>query len=122
MLVGLYGTLKVGHFNYERHLQGEVPKAALFVVLPFEMYTNDEYPMLVATLDGERHPVWVEVFEVNDEKIKELDALEEPYGYWRESVFVEELGESFEIYLHPAPAPAGFTRVASGKWPAGPQA
>jgi len=119
MRVGIYGTLKVGHVNYERLLKGEVPGAALFVRLPFEMYTNDEYPMLVPTLDGERHPIWVEVFDVDDDKLEELDALEAPYGYWRESVFVEELGERFEIYLHSAPAPEGFTRVTSGEWRAG---
>ena len=118
MLVALYGTLKVGHFNYERHLKGEVPTTALFLELPFEMYRNDEYPMLVPTVNGERHPIWVEIFEVDDDKIRELDALEAPYGFWRESAFVEELGENVEIYLHSAPAPTGFTRVASGKWPA----
>ncbi len=117
MLVALYGTLKVGHFNYERHLKRETPTTALFVELPFEMYTNDEYPMLVRTINGERCRIWVEIFEVDDDKMRELDALEAPYGYWRESVFVEELGENVAIYLHPAPPPSGFTRVASGKWP-----
>ncbi len=117
MLVALYGTLKVGHFNYERYLKGETPTHALFVELPFEMYTNDAYPMLVPTMNGERHPIWVEIFEVDDDKMREFDALEAPYGYGRESVFVEKLGENVAIYLHAAPAPPGFTRVASGKWP-----
>ncbi len=116
MLVAFYGTLKVGHFNYERHLKGEMPATALFVELPFEMYANDEYPMLVPTVNGERYRIWVEIFEVDGDKMRELDALEAPYGYWRESVFVEELGENVEVYLHPAPAPKGFVRVESGKW------
>lgn len=118
MLVALYGTLKVGYFNYERHLNGEVPLAARFVELPFEMFACDDYPMLIPAVNGERRPIWVEIFDVTEDKLLELDALEEPYGYWRESVSIEELGEIVEIYLHPAPAPTGFTRVESGKWPA----
>jgi gamma-glutamylcyclotransferase (GGCT)/AIG2-like uncharacterized protein YtfP len=116
MLVAIYGTLKVGHFNYEEHLKGEMPVTACFVALPFEMYAGDAYPMLVPSENGERHPIWVEVFDVDDEKLRELDELEAPYGYWRESVFIDQVGEEVAIYLHPAPAPEGFVRVASGKW------
>lgn len=118
MLVALYGTLKVGYFNYEKHLKGEMPTTALFAELPFELYANDEYPMLVPAADGERHRVWVEIFDVNDQQLRDLDALEEPYGYWRESVYIEALGEDVGIYLHAAPPPDEFTRLASGKWPA----
>lgn len=116
VLVALYGTLKVGYFNYERHLKGEMPVTARFLELPFEMYAGDEYPMLMPAVNNERHRIWVEIFDVTDDKMRELDALEEPYGYWRELVFVEELGESVAVYLHSAPAPEGFVRVESGKW------
>ena len=116
MLVALYGTLKVGHFNYELHLKGETPIRALFVELPYVMYANDEYPMLIPTENGERHRLWFEVFEVDDDKLRELDALEGRYDYWRETVFVEELEQSIGIYLHATPPPTGFVRVESGKW------
>lgn len=115
-LVAVYGTLRVGYENYDRYLRGLTPVRALFVEVPFRMYANDEYPMLVPADDGARHRIWVEIFDVDDVKLKELDALEAPYGYWREPVFVEELGRDVEIYLHPAPAPEGFTEIASGKW------
>ena len=62
-LVALYGTLKVGYFNYELHLQGALPVDSRSVELPFEMYKNGEYPMLVPS--SERHPIWVELFEVD---------------------------------------------------------
>jgi gamma-glutamylcyclotransferase (GGCT)/AIG2-like uncharacterized protein YtfP len=117
MLVALYGTLKVGHVNHERYLKGERPTSALFAELPFEMFTNEEYPMLVPAASGELHRVWVEIFDVSDEQMRELDALETPYGYWRESVFIDALGETVAIYVHPAPPPDGFTRVPSGMWP-----
>ena len=116
MLVAIYGTLKVGYYNYEKYLDGEIPVAARFLELPFEMYAGDEYPMLVPTADGGRRPIWVEIFDVDDVKVRELDDLEVPYGYYRETIFVEELGEDVGIYLHPAPAPEGFVPVHSGKW------
>ena len=118
MLVALYGTLKVGHFNYEIHLRGELPVHALFIDVPFEMYADDEYPMLIPAASGERNRIWVEIFDVDDDKMRELDELEGRYGYWRESVFVDELGDDVAVYVHAAPAPDGFTRVESGKWPA----
>lgn len=117
MLVAIYGTLKVGYFNYEKHLKGKMPVTARFVELPFEMYAGDDYPMLLPAAGGERHPIWVEIFDVDDDELRDLDELEAPYGYWRETIFVGELGDQVAIYLHPAPAPEGFTRVASGKWP-----
>lgn len=117
MLVAIYGTLKVGYDNYQRHLKGERPVEALFVELPYEMYAGDDYPMLVPAAAGERHRIWVEIFDVDETKMRELDDLEAPYGYWRDTVFVAELGKNVAIYLHPAPAPPGFTRVPSGKWP-----
>ena len=73
--------------------------------------------MLVPSAGGALHRVWVEIFDVSEAQVRELDALEAPYGYWRESVFVESLGDTVGIYLHPTPAPEGFTRVESGKWP-----
>lgn len=116
MLVALYGTLKVGYSNYEAHLKGHEPVTARYLELPFEMYASEEYPMLIPAANGKRHRIWVEIFDVDDAKLRELDDLEAPYGYWRETVFAEALGEDVAIYLHPAPAPKGFSRVPSGKW------
>ena len=115
-LVAVYGTLKQGHYNYERYLRGVSPVASALVEIPFRMYANGDYPMLVPDVDGERHRIRIEVFDVDDRKLRELDALEEPYGYWRESIPVEELGRDVEVYLHPAPAPPGFSLVLSGDW------
>jgi gamma-glutamylcyclotransferase (GGCT)/AIG2-like uncharacterized protein YtfP len=114
MLVAVYGTLKAGEVNYRLFLEGEEPVFRSFVKLPFAMYANDEYPMLVPT-DGESL-IHVEVFDVDEVKLAELDSLELPYGYWRERVRLHEMGEDVEIYLHPAPVPEGFVRVASGEW------
>ena len=113
--VALYGTLKVGYLNYELHLKNALPVDRRRVELPFEMYENGEYPMLVPS--SGRHSICVELFEVDDDKLRELDELELPYGYRRETVLLEEVSLEVEIYVHAAPAPPGFTRVPSGDWP-----
>jgi len=65
-------TLKVGYENYHRHLSGKSPIASLSIDLPYEMYANAEYPMLVPAEDGERHPVSLEVFDVDDDTLRLL--------------------------------------------------
>jgi gamma-glutamylcyclotransferase (GGCT)/AIG2-like uncharacterized protein YtfP len=70
--------------------------------------------MLVPADDESR--VFVEVFDVDGDKVRELDALEEPYDYWRETIHLKEWGKDVEIYVHAAPPPGGFELVASGEW------
>ena len=57
---------------------------------------------------AERHSIWAELFEVDAVKLREFDELEAPYGYWRETVFLQELSREAEIYVHAAPPPSGF--------------
>lgn len=113
-LIAVYGTLKEGYFNYDAYLKGEKPIDRGFVALPFRMYANADYPMIIAS--EERNPIWIEIFDLDDEKLRELDELEAPYGYWRESVHLDELSKRVEIYVHGAPAPPGFCLVDSGDW------
>ena len=114
MLVAVYGTLKTGENNYERFLPGKRPPWSGFVEIPYALYANGVYPMLVPARVKSR--VFVEVFEVDESKMRELDALEEPYGYRRESVHLHEWGRSVEVYVHPPPPPDGFATVSSGNW------
>ena len=83
-LIALYGTLKVGYFNYDIHLAGALPVDTRRLTLPFRMYENDEYPMLIPS--DERHSILVELFEVDDDKLRELDALESVPGAAEEVV------------------------------------
>jgi gamma-glutamylcyclotransferase (GGCT)/AIG2-like uncharacterized protein YtfP len=114
MLVAVYGTLKSGGENYARFLPGKAPEFRGFVQIPYRMYANDAYPMLVR--EGASHRIFVEVFEVSEDELGELDALEEPYGYWRDTVHIAEYGSDVEIYVHAAPPPVGFDPVPSGDW------
>jgi gamma-glutamylcyclotransferase (GGCT)/AIG2-like uncharacterized protein YtfP len=114
MLVAVYGTLKTGEETYARFLPGRTPSFRGFVEIPYRMYANGAYPMLVPADVKSR--VFVEVFDVDEGKVRELDALEGPYEYWRETVHLDEWGKDVEIYVHAAPPPAGFELVPSGEW------
>ncbi len=113
--VAVYGTLKKGYRNYERLLAGREPIFRGFAALPYRLYGTPDHPMLVPA-PGREYEVLVEVFEVDEPKLAELDALEEPYDYWRESVYLRPLGQEVEIYVHEAPPPEGFEPVVSGDW------
>ncbi len=114
MLVAVYGTLKTGKDNYARFLPGRTPAFRGFVQISYRLYANGMYPMLVP-VDGKSR-VFVEIFDVDEDKVRELDALEEPYDYWRETVHIDEWGKDVEIYVHAAPPPGGFELVPSGEW------
>ncbi len=114
MFIAVYGTLKTGEENYARLLPGKTPSFRGFVEIPYRMYENGAYPMLVPAAENGR--IFVEVFDLDEAKIKELDALEEPYQYWRERVRLDEWGKDAEIYVHAAPPPAGFRLLPSGNW------
>ncbi len=114
MLVAVYGTLKTGEENYARFLPGRTSSFRGFVEIPYHMYGNGAFPMLVPSDAKTR--IFVEVFDVDEGKLSELDALEEPYEYWRETVHLREYGRDVEIYVHAAPPPDGFTIVPSGDW------
>jgi gamma-glutamylcyclotransferase (GGCT)/AIG2-like uncharacterized protein YtfP len=110
----VYGTLKTGEENYARFLPGMTPSFRGFVEIPYRMYANGVYPMLVPA--DTRNHIFVEVFDVDEQKLRDLDALEEPYEYWRRTVSLHEWGRDVEIYVHAAPPPAGFVALSSGDW------
>ncbi len=116
MLVAVYGTLKQGYNNNLHHLDGLRPLHALFVNIPFRMYEGEAYPMIVSSSDN--HSIYVEVFEVDAGKLEELDRMEAPYNYHRESIFLSELDREAEIYVfNETDPPSGFTVTESGYWP-----
>jgi gamma-glutamylcyclotransferase (GGCT)/AIG2-like uncharacterized protein YtfP len=112
--VAVYGTLKSGEANYGRFLSGMSPVFRGFVEIPYRMYAGDSYPMLVPSL--EKHRIFVEIFEVDQDRLERLDALEEPYDYRRETTHVSEAGMEVALYVHELPPPEGFKLVAGGEW------
>jgi gamma-glutamylcyclotransferase (GGCT)/AIG2-like uncharacterized protein YtfP len=112
--VAVYGTLKTGEANYHRFLAGRSPLFRGFVEIPYRMYANDSYPMLVPST--EKHRIFVEIFEVDEGTLESLDALEEPYDYRREPIHVSEAGMEAAVYIHDSPPPIGFSPVSAGEW------
>ena len=115
MRVAVYGTLKQGHTNNLHHLDGLRPLHALFVNIPYYMYEGEAYPMIVSSTDN--HSILVEVFDVDTDKLEELDRLEAPYNFHRENIFLAELDREAAIYVFNEPdPPSGFAATESGKW------
>jgi gamma-glutamylcyclotransferase (GGCT)/AIG2-like uncharacterized protein YtfP len=84
-LVAVYGTLKRGHANHYRHLT-----ESKFIG---KGVTKDKYPLIVRGLPymieekGKGHQVEVEVYKVDDDTFRDLDALEgHPNWYQRKRV------------------------------------
>lgn len=84
ILVGVYGTLKRGYANHEAFLGGSPLIRAGTVRVPYRLYGNEEYPMLVPA--GDLNPVVVETCRVDAGTAARLDAFEGQFGYRREEV------------------------------------
>lgn len=114
-LLAVYGTLMTGYSNYSVYLSGIDPSYKLFAEIPFKMFSNYLYPMLIT--NQESNLIYLEIFEVDELKLKELDSLEEPYEYHRETTEVKEISKKVEIYVydHETP-PRTFHVIRKGKW------
>lgn len=114
LYVAVYGTLKKGYENYDAYLSGYEPVRVEVLEQPYEMFGSREYPMLVPS--GRLHAVSLEIFDVGNEKLAQLDALEAPYHYERRAIRVQGLDGDVGLYVHPAPPPSDFVRIPSGNW------
>lgn len=119
-LVGVYGTLKRGHANHAAFLRDRPLVRSGAVRIPYRLYGNEEYPMLVPS--GDRHPVVVEIYRVDAETVARLDAFEGQFGYRREEVVPEGETEPVALYVHPGPPPADFVPAPGGDWNGAPEA
>ncbi len=118
--VGVYGTLKRGHANHEAFLGASVLVGAGAVRIPYRLFGNREYPMLVPA--GERNPVVVETYRVDTRTVARLDAFEGQFGYRRVEVVPEGETESLALYVHPGPPPSDFVPAPGGDWNGEPDA
>ena len=113
-LIGVYGTLKRGHANHETFLGGAPLVRAGAVRIPYRLYGNEEYPMLVPA--SEWNPVMVETYRVGAETVAKLDAFEGQFGYRRLDVLPEGETEPVALYVHPGPPPPDFVLAPGGEW------
>lgn len=114
-LLAVYGTLKKGYRNNEVYLTNLNPKFEGFVKLPFELYTNGRYPMIVKS--GQLNNVYLEVYEISDDQFTEITKLEEPFGYHYERIEIAEINDFVEVFVFTAGIPPSeFSSVESGNW------
>jgi|GEM_PF-1731340 len=119
-LIGVYGTLKRGHANHGAFLAGFPLIRAGAVRIPFRLFGNEEYPMLVPA--REVSPVVVETYRVDADTVSRLDAFEGQFGYRRVEVVPEGETEPVAVYVHPGPPPPGFVPAPGGEWNGEPEA
>ncbi len=114
LVVGVYGTLKRGHANHRAFLAGFPRVRAGAVRIPFRLFGNEEYPMLVPA--REVNAVVVETYRVDAETVSRLDAFEGQFGYRRVEVVPEGEADPVAIYVHPGPPPPDFVPAPGGEW------
>ncbi len=119
-LVGVYGTLKRGHANHDAFLASSVLVRSGAVRIPYRLFGNEEYPMLVPS--GELNPVVVETYRVDAGTVARLDAFEGQFGYRRVEVRPEGKREPLALYVHPGPPPPDFVPAPGGDWNGEPDA
>lgn len=93
-LLAVYGTLKKGFGNHSL-LAGSKLVFEGYTEIPYQMYRSYAIPYLVPA-EGE-HDIFVEVYKVSGDTLREIDSLEA--GYQRERVEIEEIGEKAFIYV-----------------------
>lgn len=113
-LVGVYGTLKRGHANHEAFLGGVPLVGAGPVRIPYRLFGNEEYPMLVPSAAVKA--VVVETYRVDEGTVARLDVFEGQFGYRRVAVRPEGETEPLALYIHPGPPPADFVPAPGGEW------
>ena len=114
ILVGVYGTLKRGHANHAAFLARFPLVRAGTIRIPYRLFGNEEYPMLVPARAV--NPVVVETYRVDAETVSALDAFEGQFGYRRVEVVPEGETEPVAVYVHPGPPPPGFVPAPGGEW------
>ena len=111
--VAVYGTLKEGEKNHPIHLTNLIQTEKGFFNIPYKMFTNGYYPMLVES--EENTDIYLEVFKVDDNKMKQLDDLEIPYNYHRRTIKLK--GKETELFIYnDKTAPKPFAFVATGNF------
>lgn len=113
-LIFVYGTLKKGQPNHYRMFDGSNGRAEYLATA----CTTQKYPLVIATkynipfllnIPGKGHRVQGEIYKVDDQMLKFLDAFESvPTMYQRTPVAVEvmkavkdlEAGSTTEVYVY----------------------
>ena len=114
-LLAVYGTLKKNFHNYNVYLKEYEPIFSGFVKLNYKLYSNGRYPMIVkSNLLSE---IFVEVYEIDDNKFNQINELEEPFGYIYTSIEIPNVNKNVDIFIFSSgKPPKEFYFVPDGNW------
>jgi gamma-glutamylcyclotransferase (GGCT)/AIG2-like uncharacterized protein YtfP len=118
-LIGVYGSLRKGGQNYPLLSASGAPAVPRAVVrIPGRLYSLGEFCCAVPLADGEDGEIVAEIYEVDDEIFRSLDAMEREVGYVgmeTTAADAEGVERTFIVWYHPE-APANAVRVEDGDW------
>lgn len=110
--VFVYGSLKQGFGNHEYHL-GQSRMLGKAETLPqYSLFSLGAYP---GVIKGGVTAVQGELYEVNDDELRNLDRLEGHPSYYQREVIETSEGEAW-IYLLPEDEYQDFETIESGEW------
>ena len=109
----VYGTLRKGHSNH-RLLGNSELVGSYMVALPYVMKHLGGFPGLLS--DGQRHDIFCEMYEVDDDTFQRLDYLEGyPSFYNRTEVRVGDT-QAWIYYLTDEEYYQHYPEIESGDW------
>ena len=117
MKVAVYGSLRKGLGNHQCYLKNETCVGTFETKPEYTMYSLGGFPGLVK---GGHTSILMEVYDVNMDKMKELDILEgysgkdNPSNHYNRTMIDTPYGKAV-TYLYNYNT-AGITKVTSGDW------
>jgi len=111
-IVFVYGTLREGEHNHAR-LGGRHPQRFARTLPTWELVSLGSYP---AILPGGTTAVLGEVYEVDDETLLKLDALEEHPTYYERTEIPLEDGSVVHAYVMARERVSDYESLSSGDW------
>jgi gamma-glutamylcyclotransferase (GGCT)/AIG2-like uncharacterized protein YtfP len=118
-LIGVYDSLRKGGCNHPRLNSSGAPAVQQAVMkIPGRLYSLGAYCCAVQLADGEDGEILTEIYEVDEQIFRSLDAMEQEVGYVgvkTTAADVDGVERTFIVWYRRA-APAGATRVESGDW------
>jgi len=118
-VVGVYGTLRVGHGNWSYFLKDHADLLEQNVVLRgFTMRTFGGYPAIFKS-ESMDDTVLLDLFDVENtptDIVEDMDGMEIGAGYYRDSVELDD-GRVIDVYIMPDSHKEWFPEdIPSGDW------
>jgi gamma-glutamylcyclotransferase (GGCT)/AIG2-like uncharacterized protein YtfP len=116
MKVFVYGTLKKGFYN-DYVLEGSKFLGKVKLKVPFKMYDLGQFPALVLATNEKQNTIEGEVYEIDKETLKSLDALEGYPLLYDRGLIKTKYGKSIVYYMKGLPSGTTESKfIKSGKW------